>query len=493
MFKATMAFISGGLIGKLLAIPRELLMASFFGTSVVAGAYRIAQTALLIPVNFFISDSLNVAFIPLFQRYSKDDKNRAQRLFLALLGILSIISVLITIALFAGAPWWVQTLAPGFDPASKSLTVLFVQVLAVGAIFYVISALFSLREMVDGGYKLFSLRASIQSLGLIAGTLAAFWTGHPVFLAWGFAGAYIIHSSWGSILLFKRGLLFLPPGGFLRDGRLLLRDFWNIMKPLLALPLLLQGGIAVERAIASLMGVNVVASVDYAKFITETGMVLLATPMGLAGLSVWSGLDPDALKDRLQKMVPVILIVTVPVSAFLLFHNRQLVRILYGRGAFDDQSITLTASVLAGLALGFWAQVAGYVLIKALNAQLRNREVVYFVVTALVLNIAIIVSLFKVLGPLVLGLGASVYGITIFILTTRALAVSKAIIPVTAWLGIGTALYALPAVWVSGDGWIALAAALLVFIVFWGLFIFAVPLLRASFSQLLARLTRRPR
>jgi putative peptidoglycan lipid II flippase len=272
----------------------------------------------------------------------------------------------------------------------------------------------------------------------------------------------------------------------------MVNDSWRILKPLLALPLLMQGGFVVERAIASLIGVRVVASVDYAKFITETGMALLAIPLGLAGLSAWSGLDPDALKERLQKIVPFILIVTVPFSSFLLFHNRLLVKVLYARGAFDAESTTITASVLAGLAAGFWAQVAGYVLIKALNSQLRNREVVLFVAAALSANILVIVSLFKVLGPLALGLGASVNGVILLFLTTRVFSLSKKIIPVIAWLGAGAVPYSFVAFRIAGDTKIAMAAALLLFCIYWGLFIFAIPLLRSSFFQVLARFIKKP-
>lgn len=47
-------------------------------------------------------------------------------------------------------------------------------------------------------------------------------------------------------------------------------DFWSILKPLLLLPLLLQGNITLERALSSLVSLEAVSSLDYAKFVTET-------------------------------------------------------------------------------------------------------------------------------------------------------------------------------------------------------------------------------
>lgn len=492
MFKATVAFISGGLLGKLLGVFRELLLAALFGTTVITGAYRLSQTALLIPIQFLIADTLNAGFIPLFNRYAKNATDQSQKLFWILLVILCAFSLLITAGLFLGASVWVRVLAPGFDTGARNITVLFLQVLAIGAPFFIIGALFSYREMVAGGYKLTSLRASMQSVGLIVGTLLAFWTKRPVFLAWGFTGAYIVYAFWGWILLSKKGLLSIPPGGIFHEVRPLLSDFWEIMKPLLILPLILQGSIAIERVVASLMGVGVVASLDYAKFITETGMVLLAAPLGLAGLSAWSAVSHEDLKDKLYKIVPVILVVTAPISAFLLSHSRLIVQVLYARGAFDAESVALTARILFGLAFGFWAMVAGYVLIKALNAQFRNREVVIYMTVALGLNTVINVVFYRILGPFVLGLGASAYGIALFVLTIRALGITKAILPVMMWLGIGTGLYSLLAIWSVGDGWKGLSVSLVIFSAFWVLFIMTVPILKASVSPLLNRITGRP-
>lgn len=492
MFKATISLISGGLLGKLLGVTRELLLASLFGTTAPVGAYRMAQTATLIPVQFFTADSLNAGFIPLYIRYARQDTAKAQRLFWALALALILISLVVAGFLFWGSGFWIGLLATGFDEKSLNMAVSFVEVMALGALFFVIGALFSYLEIANGGYTLVSLRSSVQSIGLIIGTLSAFWLKNLIFLAWGFTGAYIFYSTWAGIWLFKQGILAVPSFEDFSDAQMLLNDLWRTLLPLLPLPILLQGTIAVERSVASLMGVSVVAALDYAKFITETGIVLLAAPLGLASLSALSGIDPDTVKERLHKLVPVMLIATIPVSAFLVLHNRLIVQILYGRGAFDAASINLTASILFGLAVGFWAQVAGYVLIKALNAQMRNREVIIYMAVALGFNCIVNVAFYKLLGPLALGLGASAYGLALFLLTARAFRIWGTIMPLLAWLAIGTGLYSLLALLLSGNGWFGLAKAFLLFSLFWGLFIFAVPLLRSSVSPVLSRLIRRP-
>lgn len=474
------ALFSGSLLGKVVGVVRELLLATLFGTSALVGAYRIAQTATLIPVQFFAADTLNAGFIPLYTRYAKQDKAKANTLFWILqIGLLAL-SLFIMGFLFWGAPWLVGILAPGLDAQTGRMAAIFVRIMVFGVPFYVVGALFSYLEMANGYYLLASLRASLQSVGLIAGTLAAFWFGQPVFLAWGFTGAYIIFSFWGAVLLLRRGLLWWPRKWLWPEVCTVLGAFWQTIRHLLLLPFMLQGNIAIERVVASLMGVSVVAALDYAKFITETGVVLLAVPLGLAGLATFSDLTPDGAQERLERMLPIVLVVNVPISIYMAVHNELVISLLYQRGAFDETSVALTKSIFFGLAIGLWAQVAGYVLIKALNAQIRNREVIVFMALALGINILTNIILYRIIGPLALGLGASLYGLVLFLLATKALQLSRVAVPCLAWLGLGATLYVPLGLSLGGETWIDLGISGVVSVVFWLVYIGVTPLLRAS-------------
>lgn len=65
-------------MSKGLGLFREILMSKFFGTGEINGAYRIAQSGTLVPINFMISDSLNSAFIPLYKKYLLENTDKAE-------------------------------------------------------------------------------------------------------------------------------------------------------------------------------------------------------------------------------------------------------------------------------------------------------------------------------------------------------------------------------------------------------------------------------
>jgi len=485
MIRNFFKLLSGNILGKIVGFLREIIIAALYGVSAPVGALRVAQTATLIPVNFFTSDSLNAGFIPLYIRYKAENFHKAQSLFWVLKFIFIVISLFLSFMLFYFARVWVHAIAPGFENSELELGVMFVKVMAIGIPFYIISTLYSYLAIANQSYFLASIRPTIQSFGMIVGVSVAFYTKNIVFFAWGFTLSYIIFFLLGIYNLQKKSLLSFS----FEHTKEILMEFWKIIRPLLLLPLMLQTNIAIEKIVASYMGVGVVASVEYAKFITETGIVLLAMPLGLVGLSTLSSLTEKEVKNKLEQIIPLVLLVTIPASLFLIVYSDTIITLLFKRGAFSQDAVFLTQSVLLGLSIGFWAQVASYVMIKALNAQHRNKEVVIYMAIALVANALFNIIFYKVFGPVTIGIGASIYGIVLFVFTSNAFKISKKIFITMIWLISGSIVYYIIQKTVSFDtNWISLLISIFIFILYWMLLILSIPNLRSEIMPLIGRL-----
>jgi putative peptidoglycan lipid II flippase len=264
-------------------------------------------------------------------------------------------------------------------------------------------------------------------------------------------------------------------------------EFGRVIRPLLLLPVMMQGNTAVERIVASLLGVGVVASLDYAKMIAETGLVLIAVPVGLASLAELSRVDAEVARERLGRILTPMLLLLVPLSAFLALNCEQVVRLLYRRGAFNEESVALTQAILLGSSVGFWAWIISAVFVKALNAQMRNREAVLFMGVAFGINVTFNLCAWRYLGPITLGLGTSIYALVLFALSARALHLGDALRRCAAPLVPGVVLYIALARWVRGSGpaWFAAAAGL--FAVYWLAFVMLVPSMRNVVSAVWAK------
>lgn len=486
MFNAFLKLFYGSLAGKLVGLLREIIIAAFYGTSTPVGAFRMAQTATLIPVNFFTSDSLNAGFIPLYNRYRKESVEKAQSLFWLLKLILGFISIGLSIGLFVSASWWIGIIAPGFNSEGLEMASLFVKIMAIGIPFYVLSLLYSFLAMANQRYFLTSVRPSVQSAGMICGVMLAYYLDSIAMFAWGFTGAYILFFFIGVTELLKSSLFQFS----LFSKTLILKDFWKVIRPLLILPILLQGNIMIEKMVASYIGIEVVAAVDYAKFITETGIVLLAVPLGFVGLSRLSALNVHEMKIKLSEIVPIVLILTIPTSLFLVVNAELIISLVFKRGAFSQESVQLTRDVLIGLAIGFWAQVVSYMLIKALNAHTRNKEVVIYMSIALIANALFNIVLYEKLGAAVIGVGASINAFILFMLSIRSFGITRRILPVFIWLFIASFVYFFIDGLITIDGWSGIFFSLFLFATYWLSCIFVIPVLRSSIMPLVKRFRR---
>ena len=480
----------GGVSGKIIGLGRELLLAALFGTSSAVAGIRIAQTATLIPVNFFCADALSSAFIPLHKAFSKDGGAGAEALFWLLFFGLGLISLGISAALFMNLHDWIELLAPGLDSATALLAAEFLATMALGLPFYVLGSLFSYLEMANGGSLLAATRPAIQSLGMILGVLTAYWTKMVSFLAWGFVISYGVYAVIGAFVLVRNGYLRMPTAEVLGWINPVWRKFWARIRPLLFLPLVLQGNIAIERAVASLIGIDAVAALDYARYITETFVVLLAMPLGLAGLSAYSSLNRNEVKRSLLQVLSGVFVITIPVSLFLGLYSEPIINLLFGRGAFGESSVIVTSEVLGGLAIGMWAQVGGYILIKALNAQDRNRNVMFFMVAALMANMAVNVFLYRSYGAMALGLGASAYGVVLLALGLWHFRLYGRVMVVWFWLAAGSLVCVISVRLLVSGGFTGLLTTAIFFVVFWILYVFSVPALRVTVLPLWDRVQR---
>lgn len=496
MAETFLRLVLGGIAGKILGVLREVLLAALFGAGRVVAANRIALTATLIPINFFTADALSAGFLPLYVQYSQERPAMARALYRSVRLLLIAFSLLLTVALFLGQGMWVRVLGPGLDPDTASIAAAMLGIAALGVPFYVLYNLYTLVGLANDDVRLINLRASCQSIGLIFATVAAYLSGHVSLLAWGFTAPYMALWCWGACWVRRRGYLQKSEASALTPCdrtfyRLALAMFWRRLRPLLVVPVILQGSIAVERAVGSLLGVEVVAATEYARFVVDSFMALLAAPLGLAGLAAFAKMNPREVAGGLQRLIPPVLLVTVPLSVILCINSREVVSVLYGRGQFDDRAVDVSSVMLLGFALGIWAQVLGYTLVKVLNARGFNLKATLVMCLSFAVAICLNLLLFRYWGAFTLGVSASVGGLVMFLASARALAMLRFSLGLLAVLLPGVVASSVAGYLLSGSGVVRLAASSTGILLVWAAYVALVPKLRQAFlSGIWARIDR---
>lgn len=382
--------MSGALASKLLGFGREILMAQVLGASLVADGFRGATAVVFIPLVFLQNESIPAIMIPMQRDNNRtgDGPRRLAALAVALAAVATVLAVAVEVL----GELWVDAIVGGFTPAGRSLTLDFVRIMSLAMPASVILNVLASGEIAVGRTRLTNIRASILNLSVLAGIVVLMATGEARALAWSFAAAFNGLALWGGITLWRdrqfsfAGLTFAAVRG---AGV----EFFKRLRPLFALPVGEQANGWIERLLTSRITTGAVASLDYARTLTESALLLVSQPVGLAVLSTRGAKDSAR---QVEAIARPILALAVPMSAFLVVFAPEIVRLVFFRGAFGEEAVLLTSQALRGIALGLWAATLAWILIRVLNGAGRNVAATVIIVSAYVANIVINVLLSRV-------------------------------------------------------------------------------------------------
>jgi putative peptidoglycan lipid II flippase len=408
----TAILISGALASKLLGFGREILMAQVLGASLVADGFRGAITAVMLPLAFLQNETVPAVMIPMHRDALKGDDapQKLGALTVALTGIAMILMVAIELL----GERWVQAFVGGFTPEGRLLTLDFIRIMALGMPASAMINVLAAGEIALGRTRLTNIRASILNVSVLLGIALLAVSGNVHTLAWSFSIAFNALGAWGLYTMWREGVLSfrgLSVPTVLAAGR----EFFRRLRPLLALPVAEQGNVWIERILASRLATGAVASLDYARTLTESALLLISQPVGLAVLSGHTHEDPSG---QIESIARPILALSLPASAFLVMFAPEIVSLVFQRGAFNEHALMLTSGALRGIAFGLWAATLGWILIRILNGAGRNFAAATIIVSAYVVNIAInlLTSYLpgsEQYGTLLLGLGEAARGIVL--------------------------------------------------------------------------------
>lgn len=378
-----MLLMGGALAGKILGFVREVLMAQIVGVALLADGFRTATTAVLLPLAFLQNESVPAVLVPMMKEGHRvgDAPQRLARISIAL----TFIGFLLMLAMFAFGDYMVNAMVSGFSADGKALTLHLVHIMVLAMPASVLLNCLAAGELTIGKTRVTNLRASVLNVGVIIGLGVLVLTGYNYILGWSFTFAFNALGVWAVWKLHREGH-FSFKGVTLRSVVNAGIDFLRRLKPFLALPGAEQANIWVERLLASRIGAGAVASLDYARTLTESAFMLISQPIGLAFLADHGEHNE---REQAESIARPLLAAAVPFAAFVYLFSEDIVRLVFQRGAFGEHGVVLTSSALSGIAIGMWASTLGWVLIRLLNRSGRNKPVALTIMCAYAANIAL--------------------------------------------------------------------------------------------------------
>jgi putative peptidoglycan lipid II flippase len=354
-------------LSRIFGLVRQRLTAHYLGSGPAADALAAAFRIPNLLQNLFGEGSLSASFIPVYARLlaegKKEDAGRVAGAVLALLS--AVVSVVVLVGVL-GAPILVSLVAPGFEGATRELTITLVRIIFPGLGLLVLSA-WCLGILNTHGRFFLSYASPVAwNLAIIGGLIFGGTRGDTTTLVVVVAWASVI----GSLLQFA---VQLPA---VRDAERNLRrsagpnagEVQHVIAafgPAVATRGVVQISAYVDTMLASLLGAGALATLGYAQAISMLPVSLFGMAVSASELPTMSAVGgtgeefAKALRGRLQSGLQRVSYFVIPSTVAFVLLGGVMAAGLYQGGAFTRTDAMFVWGALAGSAVGLLASASG--------------------------------------------------------------------------------------------------------------------------------------
>ncbi|SHJ33726.1 putative peptidoglycan lipid II flippase [Dethiosulfatibacter aminovorans DSM 17477] len=396
------------ILSKVTGFARDIVVSYFYGVSSITDAYLISLT---IPdtIFAFIGTGIATSFIPIYNSLIEEkDGIAANRFTSNVINLILIISTVITITVLVFTVPAIQLFASGFKGETLKLTAQFVRfsifTVYFSGLIYVFTAFLQLKNNYLGP----ALRIIPYNVLIIISIILSSKT-DTIVLAIGNIFAFAVQF----IFLLKLVSKERYRHGFTID----LNDTYLREMLVLSIPVILgvsinQLNILVDKNIASRIMVGGISALSYSSrlnlFIQGIFVVPITTVMYPMISRMVVAKDEERLKKTIYSSINSVNLLLVPATFGAVLFSKQIVALLFGRGAFDSNAIVITASALAFYSLGMVAVGIRDVLSKSFYAMKDTKTPVINTTIGVSLNIILNILLSRYLGIGGLALATSI-------------------------------------------------------------------------------------
>ncbi|MFK8793961.1 murein biosynthesis integral membrane protein MurJ [Planococcus plakortidis] len=340
------------IFSKILGFIRDIIISYFYGASNISDAYFVS---MIVPgtVAGFIGIGISTGYIPIYNKIqSIEGAGIANKFTNNLISALFIIYSFIFFISFTFSKEIVGVFASGFDHETLQLSVQFTRITLVGMYIIGITHVIKGYLQIKGSYSIPEL--AIFPMNIIT-IISVFLSYHYSIaaLAYGRVLALVAQLLFMLSFAYKKGFKYIPT--------LSLKDKHLKSMLMIGLPIMLgvsinQINVLVDKTLASQIAVGGITALTYSSRLNEfiQGIFVLSISTALYPLiSKMAALnDMNGIKKYTSDAIISINILIVPVAIGSMVLAEPIVKMVYGRGAFDESAVLLTSQALFFYSIG---------------------------------------------------------------------------------------------------------------------------------------------
>lgn len=411
MKKTALVIMLFTVLTKFLGFARDIVLSNYYGASSISDAYLIALT---IPITIFtiIGAGITTSYIPMYNKIQVnkniDDANKFTS---NLINLLFIICTFIIMIVYFNTEIIVKIFASGFEGDILNLAISFTKLSILGIYFQSVIYVFTGFLQVKSQYII----PTVMGIPLNIVTILSIYISSKF---------NIIALPIGSVIALVCQFAFLVPHvykrGYSHIMKLSTKDKYMKEVLTLAIPVIIgvsvnQINVIIDRTIASSIIEGGISALTYSNrlnlFVQGIFVTSIITVMYPGISKNFVDKKFEKFKSGIKEAVNIINILLIPITVGTLVFSYEIIRILFGRGAFNDDAVFLTSSALYFYSFGMIGIGLREVISRGFYAMQDTKTPMINASIGMIMNIILNIILSKYMGVSGLALATSISAI----------------------------------------------------------------------------------
>lgn len=399
------------IVSKIVGFGRVITLSYFYGASNISDAYLISLSIPTV-IFSFVGTGISTGYVPMYSKIKQDyGEEEGNRFTNNLANILIIICTIIVIFGLIFTKPLIKIFASGFKGEALTLAIQFTKISLLGIYFTGLMNVFSSYLRLKGNYVVPALVGFPMNFITIAAIFLSSKTNILVLVI-------------GSVIATASQLILLVPfihkKGYRHKFILDIKDRHIKNMAYIALPVIIgvsvnQINVLVDRTLASQIAVGGISALNYANMLNGFVQGLFVVPIATVIYPVISKMavedNMDGLKSSISEAINSISLLVIPATIGAMCFAEPVVKILFGRGAFDSQAISMTSNALFYYSIGMLGFGMRDIISRAFYSLQDTKTPMINAAIAMAMNIVLNIILSKFMGIGGLALATSISAI----------------------------------------------------------------------------------
>lgn len=410
------------LVAKIVAFGKEVLLANYLGASMASDVYIMS---MIIPVTFFgiVSTGITTGYIPIYKKLCEEDGEQAGIIFTnKILSLLLIVCLIFIAVYFIFRHNIINIFASGFSDTAKAITIKYTNISIFAILFSCITCVINAFLQSNGGTIFSGVLSVPLNIVIVASILASYYLNNYFLLPMGYLFACFVQCI-TFLYITTKYTYNVKLNAHLHD-----RNIISFVKNIGILTIgssVNQINVLIDKMLASNVTTGGVASFEYGNRIIDliSGIIILSITTVQYPKMAQNSYSNGKLLECTENGILGLLAILSPITLIVIAYSTNIVKLIYGRGAFDSHAVSITSSVVFFYGIGLLAIGLREILSRVFYAQLDMRTPIINSTIGMTMNIVLNFMLVKHLGIGGLALATSLAAFTTTILLYVQLAI----------------------------------------------------------------------